>query len=148
MPSTGPIKPTDKAIKAYYLTLQEYSDQQVTHEGALETAFQRLLDQTARPRRWFLVPKESIRIKGKHVIPDGTLRDEFNLHRGLWEAKDTDDDLEVEIKKKMAKGYPLTNTIFEDTRRAVLFQNGGRAMAVELADRQALSVALASSGRN
>jgi hypothetical protein len=70
------------------------------------------------------------------------------LHRGLWEAKDTDDDLEVEIKKKMAKGYPLTNTIFEDTRRAVLFQNGGRAMAVELADRQALSVALASSGRN
>jgi hypothetical protein len=32
--------------------------------------------------------------------------------------------LDVEISKKIAKGYPLTNTIFEDTRAAVLFQNG------------------------
>jgi hypothetical protein len=43
-----------------------------------------------------------------------------HLHRGYREAKDTDDKLEGEIKKKIAKGYPLTNTIFEDTRQAVL----------------------------
>ena len=42
---------------------------------------------------------------------------------GFWEAKDTDDDLDKEIAAKIAKGYPLNNTIFEDTRQAVLFQN-------------------------
>ncbi|MBI5760405.1 MAG: hypothetical protein HZA46_17965, partial [Planctomycetales bacterium] len=47
MPVTGHIKPTDKAIKTYYAALQSYSEQQVTHEGALETAFQRLLNDTA-----------------------------------------------------------------------------------------------------
>ena len=56
------------------------------------------------------------------------MRDEFNLHRGYWEAKDTDDVLTAEIQKKAAKGYPLFNTIFEDTRRAVLFQNGIAAL--------------------
>ena len=30
------IKPTDKALTAYYAKLKEYSAQQVTHEGALE----------------------------------------------------------------------------------------------------------------
>lgn len=40
--------------------------------------------------------------KGKQVRPDGTLRDEFNLHRGYWEAKDTSDNLDVEIRKKIA----------------------------------------------
>jgi hypothetical protein len=59
-------------------------------------------------------------VGGKTVIPDATLCDEYNLHRGYWEAKDTDDKLDAEIKKKIAKGYPLTNTIFEDTRQAVL----------------------------
>jgi hypothetical protein len=60
----------------------------------------------------------------KQVRPDGTLRDDFNLHRGYWEAKDTADKLDVEIRKKIASGYPLSNTIFEDTQTAVLFQNG------------------------
>jgi hypothetical protein len=70
------------------------------------------------------VPEQRTKSGGKIVIPDGTLRDAYNLHRGLWEAKDGKDDLNVEIQKKIAKGYPLTNIIFEDTRRAVLFQNG------------------------
>jgi hypothetical protein len=65
-------------------------------------------------------PRAAHKVGGKTVIPDATLCDEYNLHRGYWEAKDTDDKLDVEIKKKIAKGYPLTNTIFEDTRQAVL----------------------------
>lgn len=43
--------------------------------------------------------------------------------RGYWEAKDTADDLDAEILKKRKKGYPLANTIFEDTSQAVLYQN-------------------------
>jgi hypothetical protein len=42
---------------------------------------------------------------GARDIPDGTLCDEFNLHRGYWEAKDTDDNLDDEISRKSAKGY-------------------------------------------
>ena len=64
-------------------------------------------------------------------MPNGTLRDLFNLQRGYWEAKDTDDDLREEINKKRAKGYPFTNTIFEDTRRAVLFQNNQVTLDVD-----------------
>jgi hypothetical protein len=51
---------------------------------------------------------------GKHnIFADGVLRDIFN-RRGFWEAKDTDDDLDAEISKKIQKGYPLVNTIFDD----------------------------------
>jgi hypothetical protein len=63
----------------------------------------------------------------------------FNLKRGFWEAKDTHDDLEEEISKKIAKGYPLNNIIFEDTRRAVLFQNGKERLRIELASAQQLA---------
>ena len=50
-------------------------------------------------------------------MPDGTIRDGNGLPRGYWEAKDTDDDLERgNQEEKKAKGYPLTNIIFEDTR--------------------------------
>lgn len=139
MPTTGPIKTTHKAIQNYYAALQAYRDQQVTHESAVETAFQQLLGETAKSHGWSLVPKLSIRRGGKSLIPDGTVRDEFNLHRGYWEAKDTGDVLTAEIQKKAAKGYPLVNTIFEDTRRAVLFQNGETKLDVDLTDPQALA---------
>jgi hypothetical protein len=120
MPRTNLIKP----IQQYYQALQTYGEQHVKHEGTLETAFQRLLADTAPPHGWTLLPKLKLQVKGKNIYPDGTLRDLFNLRRGFWEAKDTDDDLDAEISKKIAKGYPLNNTIFEDTRTAVLFQHG------------------------
>ena len=60
------------------------------------------------------------------------------MHRGHWEAKDTDDDLEAEIKKKIAAGYPLGNIIFEDARGGHLFQNGKQAMRADLTDPQQL----------
>jgi predicted helicase len=67
------------------------------------------------------------------------MKDGFNLTRGYWEAKDTGDDLDEEIRKKIARGYPLANTIFEDTRRAVLYQNRQQAMDVPLTDRKRLA---------
>ena len=60
MPVSGRIKPTDKSIKTYYAALQGYSDEQVTHEGATETAFQHLLAETAKLHGWFLIPKLAI----------------------------------------------------------------------------------------
>src|SRR6266849_7422391 len=138
MPRSAVLKPSHKAIQGYYQALQTYSEQRVTHEGALETAFQRLLADTAPAHGWTLLPKLKLQVRGKNIYPDGTLRDFFNLRRGFWEAKDTDDDLDAEISKKIAKGYPLNNTIFEDTRTAVLFQGQTEVLRIDLSERNEL----------
>jgi predicted helicase len=59
---------------------------------------------------------------------DGALVDQFNLSHGLWEAKDSADDLEKEIKAKFALGYPQWNILFQSPDRAVLYQNGKRVL--------------------
>ena len=60
--------------------------------------------------------------------PDGTVRDSLRMTRGLWEAKDTHDDLNREIRNKLAQGYPSDNILFEDSRTAVLFQDRQEAL--------------------
>src|SRR5947208_17023148 len=109
-----------RAIDHYYQELASYSEKKVTHETAVRSAFQNLLAAFAQSANWVLIP-EQILANGKR--PDGTLRDSFNLPRGYWEAKDTKDDLGIEIRKKISAGYPTINTIFEDTRRTFLYQN-------------------------
>lgn len=122
--STTPIKPTHKAIAAYYEALGKVHAHGVTHEGATESAFGHLLSTTASSQGWTLIPKHPVKLGGgKSIIPDGTLRDLFNLPRGYWEAKDPGDDLDDEIQKKIKKKYPLGNIIFEDTQHAVLLQS-------------------------
>ncbi|MBV9084197.1 MAG: hypothetical protein JOZ62_16090 [Acidobacteriaceae bacterium] len=86
-----------------------------------------------------LVPELSTYSGRRRVVPDGTVRDEFRLARGWWEAKDTSDDLGAEIQKKLKAGYPSRNTIFEDTRTAVLYQDRGEAG--EFALREPLKIA-------
>ena len=76
---------------------------------------------------------ESASHAGHRVIrPDGTLFDHNGLPRGYWEAKDTHDKLEAEIARKIERGYPLSNTIFEDTRRAILYQDRREVLRVDL----------------
>ena len=118
------FKPAHKDVKRYYEELAEYAARKVTHETATRSAFQNLLAGTCSKAGWHLVPEQTSRVRGKQVRPDGTLRDDFNLHRGYWEAKDTSDKLDVEIRKKIAQGYPLSNTIFQDPHSAVLYQYG------------------------
>lgn len=133
------LKPTQKPIRNYYETLRNYRAHGIRHEGALETAFQRLLADTAQRIGWTLNPKQPFRLNGTSIVPDGTLLDSFNFPRGYWEAKDPDDNLETEIRKKTTKGYPLTNIIFEDTQQAVLFQDRQEALRIDLADASKLA---------
>jgi len=88
MPFTHHFKPTHKEIKRYYEELAGYATHDVVHEGATSAAFQNLLAATCKKADWHLVPQLATKIRGKQVRPDGTLRDDFNLHRGYWEAKD------------------------------------------------------------
>jgi len=137
-PSTS-IKPTHQAVRSYYHALAAYAARGAAHEGATETAFSRLLADTASSVGWTLIPKQALRVGGRTVFPDGTLRDAYNLPRGYWEAKNTDDDLDDEIRKKIDKKYPLNNIIFEDIRRAVLYQKRVEVRHFDLTDRQQLA---------
>jgi type I restriction-modification system DNA methylase subunit len=99
------------------------------HEQALRSAFQNLLAEGARAVKWKLIPEQTIE---GNIRPDGVLRDEFDLRRGIWEAKGPKSNLEVEIQKKIADGYPLINAIFENTKQAVLYQNKKRFAEYDL----------------
>ncbi|MEO7001434.1 MAG: N-6 DNA methylase, partial [Ktedonobacterales bacterium] len=120
----------DKAIATYYATLDELAGGQgVQHEGGLRRAFETLLAHYAAQMKWTLIGEVTL---DSGVRPDGVLRDASLFYRGYWEAKDTHDKLDEEIEKKIRAGYPLANTIFEDTQRAVLYQNGKRIGAFDL----------------
>jgi len=117
-----------KAIDRYYKQLQDYKGR-ADYELAVRTAFLNLLNETARQVKWMLIPEQTLE---SGIRPDGVLRDNFDLKRGFWEAKGPQSDLDREIAKKIATGYPLTNTIFENTKRAILFQNKKRAFEFNL----------------
>jgi len=134
------IKPSHKAIEAYYESLKAYGTQSVSHETAVRSAFQNLLAETGKLHKWTLIPELTMKVKGKSIRPDGTMRDGlWFFPRGFWEAKDTDDKLEAEIRKKIAVGYPTTNIIFEDTQVGVLYQNGKEVYKAKLGQPQELA---------
>jgi hypothetical protein len=134
MQTTAPLSASvlKKAIDRYYKELQEYKGR-ADYELATRTAFLKLLSESARHVKWLLIPEQTLE---GGIRPDGVLRDNFDLKRGFWEAKGVQSDLDKEITKKIATGYPLTNTIFENTKRAVLFQNKKRAFEFNLQNPQ------------
>ena len=75
MTPRGLISPTHKAIRKYYEDLHALRDQRVLHEMGLRPPFQRLLEETARLKKWTLIAELSEKTSGGRVQPDGTLRD-------------------------------------------------------------------------
>jgi predicted helicase len=120
------------AIREYYAQKRQIAVQGAQHELAVREAFKTLLSTAAQKRQWTLVVEQRVEGVKRVVRPDGTLRDSNTLPRGYWEAKDTRDDLEAEIEKKFARGYPRTNIIFEDGQRAILIQDGQRVGQYDL----------------
>ena len=100
------VKPNHKAIKAYYEALRAYDRQDVEHETALRTAFQGLLEQLGRQFAWTLIPELSDKAAGKSIRPDGTFRDDYYITRGHWEAKNSHDHLEAEIRRRSPRVIP------------------------------------------
>ena len=56
------LKPTHKAITAYYAALERYQQLGVSHETAVRAAFQALLEACARQRHWTLVCEYTLRV--------------------------------------------------------------------------------------
>ena len=131
------LKSSHKAVVAYYAALQQFEQLGVKHETAVRSAFQTLLDHCAKQCKRALVPEYRLwRKGGKQVIADGAIVDPAIsiLSYGLWEAKDSEDDLEKEIKAKFAAGYPKDNILFQAPTRAVLYQDGQRYHEADLTD--------------
>jgi len=111
----------NKAIENYYKELDKLKRYGAKNELNLKRAFAKLLNEYAEPKGLFLL--EEMPYKNKRITPDGTIKDALGLDHGYWEAKDTSDDLSVEIAKKLEKGYPDDNILFENTDTATLIQN-------------------------
>ena len=105
----------------------------VDNEENIRAAFQNCLAAYCadHAERLALVPELRADRSNK---PDGTVRDSLRMTRGLWEAKDAHDDLDREIRSKLAQGYPSDNILFEDSRTAVLFQDQREALRVDMTD--------------
>lgn len=128
------LTPKSAPIKTYYEKRQALAAQGAVGEMSAREAFKGLLEATAGAHGWMLVVEQRVETSRQRIVPDGTMRDAYRLPRGYWEAKDTADDLNAEIEKKFARGYPRTNIIFEDTRRAVLYQGGAHAGTYDLSN--------------
>ena len=128
------VMPSYPHIEEYYARLQELiqfggSD----NEQSIRPAFLNCLAAYCSDQREKLVLVPELASQNG-TIPDGTIKDSMRLDRGHWEAKDTHDNLDAEIQRKFNQGYPRDNIIFEDSRTAVLIQNQGEAMRVDMSN--------------
>ncbi|MEN3333653.1 MAG: hypothetical protein V7641_3018 [Blastocatellia bacterium] len=123
------LKANHKPVLAYYEALGKFQHLGISHETAVRSAFQSLLETCCRQFSWTLVPEWEVkRPKQRSVRVDGALVDAFRLAHGYWEAKDERDDLAKEVKKKFAVGYPKDNILFQAPERAILYQNGKQVL--------------------
>jgi predicted helicase len=133
-------------VQDYYIEVAKAAEYGGTQkETALRTAFINLVNSYAKQNDLVLVAELSIRSqkdKSKIIQPDGTLKDCLRQDWGYWEAKDTSDNLDVEIKKKFDKGYPKDNILFEDTQIAVLFQGEKEIMRCRISDAEKFDILL------
>ncbi len=104
-------------------------------EGVISEAFKDLLKAWARQSNLhFINQYEFVSAQKTRIRPDGTILHDLRVPLGYWEAKDSNDDLDAEIAKKLAKGYPRDNIIFEDSATAVLIQNRNEVMRCDMTD--------------
>ncbi len=112
----------------------------VVNEQVIRPAFRRLLDDWSKAQKLvFLEEYPAVTSQKTTVYPDGTVLHDIRVPLGHWEAKDTADDLDVEIAKKLRRGYPQDNIIFENSHTAVLIQNRQEVMRCGMTDTAALS---------
>jgi predicted helicase len=104
-------------------------------ETSIRNAFERLLNDYCKPRNYLLIPELDFKTKfNTTVFPDGTVKDAIRLEHGWWESKDQYDKLDQEIEKKLEKGYPDENILFEDSQTAVLIQHSREQLRVSMRD--------------
>ena len=129
------LKPTHKPVRDYYATLQQYVQHGVTHEGAVSSPFETLLNTCAKQVNATLIPQYAMHsATGNRIVIDGAVLNEYGIPIGYWEAKDIDDDLNIAVQQKREAGYPLDNILFQTPERGILIQNGQTALDLDISD--------------
>lgn len=122
-----------QAINQYHNAVHKiYQFSGQNHEQAIKTEFQKLINHYCEKRNLLVVSE--INIKNKHGVlirPDGIVKNNLRLDCGYWESK-ANVDLDKEIVNKINAGYPLTNTLFQDDKNAILYQDESLVLKTSL----------------
>ncbi|MDX0124485.1 N-6 DNA methylase [Sinorhizobium meliloti] len=111
----------------------------LSNEQIIRPAFRRLLEAWASSDKLVFLEELPYATGLKTTVyPDGTVLHDIRVPLGYWEAKDTKDDLNEEIRKKFARGYPQDNIIFENSETAVLVQNRQEITRASMTDTASL----------
>ena len=113
-----------QAINQYHNAIHKiYQFSGQNHEQAIKNEFQKLINHYCEKRNLLIVSEINIKNKqGILIRPDGIVKNNLRLDCGYWESK-ANVDLDKEIDNKINAGYPLTNTLFQDDKKAILYQN-------------------------
>jgi predicted helicase len=133
------IKPTHKIITNYFSELEKFEKFGAIHETNIRNAFQDVLRACCTKLK--LNFEEEYKYRG-HLRIDGCFYDDYRIPRGFWEAKDSQDDIHAEVKKKFQVGYPSDNIIFQSPYEAVIFQNSIKVFDSDIASPKPLVEAL------
>ncbi|WP_432632351.1 type ISP restriction/modification enzyme [Brachyspira sp.] len=120
-------------IEEYYNKIEDAKKSGMNNEQNIREFFYELLKNYTNPLN-IKIEREPIEHVGdKNIYYDGRLK-KGNMDLGWVENKDEKDDLEKEIKNKIDKNYNLNNTIFENSKELVLYQNGKRIIKIKMSD--------------
>jgi hypothetical protein len=97
-----------KLIERYYADLADFARHNVLFEMGTRQAFHRLLADAGKEHGWTLIAEQEKKVGGKTIRPDGTFKDQMNLVRGYWEAKDTADVMRASVGPLGPRGLPGT----------------------------------------
>ena len=75
---------------------------------------------------------------------DGGIVDAFTIPQAFWEAKDSQDDLVKEVQNKFSIGYPKDNIVFQEPKRAILWQGGAEICDLDITKADAWSMSFKS----
>jgi len=130
---------TIQAIHQYHNAIHKiYQFSGQSHEQAIKDEFKRLLNHYCDSRNLLVVSEINIKNKrGDLIRPDGIIKNNLRLDCGYWESK-ANVNLEKEILAKINVGYPLSNTLFQDDKTAILYQNNQRFLEIPLENEREL----------
>lgn len=130
------------AIENYYKKIEEAKLSGSSNEQNIREFFYELLKIYAS-EKGLKIEREikEYTQNNKKVYPDGRIKKD-SMVIGWIENKDEKDDFEKEIDGKIKKGYPLDNTIFENSKTLALYQEGRRIENIDMKDSNALHESL------
>jgi hypothetical protein len=126
-------------IQRYYQDLKKlkiYSN----NEASLKRAFFSLVENYLHSG---YVMVEEYRLNYINKIPDAVIFNNYGVPVGYIENKDAKDNLKEEIKNKLEfANYPKDNTIFQNTKTLILYQDGALVDEINMEDEKLLHNAL------